>query len=88
MFRTVQGPYRDGGDDAKKTGQNTTGRDRQSSSGLGQRSQGTAGLGGTPGPYTLGLSGYSETHVISATHAEGRGDGRTAGIVRGTADKV
>ena len=28
VFRTVQGPHRDGGDDAKKTGRNTTGRDR------------------------------------------------------------
>ena len=28
QFRTVQGPHRDGGDDAKKTGRNTTGRDR------------------------------------------------------------
>ena len=28
VFRTVQGPYRDGGDGSKKTGPNTTGRDR------------------------------------------------------------
>ena len=28
VFQTVQGPYRDGGDDAKKTGRKTTGRDR------------------------------------------------------------
>ena len=37
----------------------------------------------TAGPYTLGHSWYSETHVISATYADGR-DSRTAGIVPGT----
>jgi len=31
----------------------------------------------------LGHSYYSETHVISATYVDGRGDGRTAGIARG-----
>ena len=62
VFRTVQGPYRDGGDDAKKAGGNTTGRDRYPWSGPGQRTQGVTGLGGTAGPGTLGLSRDGKTH--------------------------
>ena len=48
VFRTVQGPHRDGGENAKKTGWNTTGRDRQPSSGPGQGTQRTAGVGWDP----------------------------------------
>ena len=84
VFRTVQGPHRDGGDDAKKTGRNTTGREHLPSSGPGQRTEGTTGLGGTAEPGTLGLSRDSKTHETVAVYPDGKGDRRTAGIVRGT----